>query len=107
MPTEEEWDEIATALRLLNHHTARNREEYLSRICANKLALKVKLNDLRSNMDVCHIAEPTEKDMEKQKRYKQEYERLMKSLDNMAHFDIASCDVKLEKHKNGKLDYEL
>ena len=80
MPTEEEWDEIATALQLLNHHTAPNREEYLSRICVNKLALKVKLNDLRNNMDISRIAEPTEKDMERQKRYKLEYGRLMNAF---------------------------
>ncbi len=78
MPTEEEWNEIATALQLLNHHTALNREEYLSRICSNILALKVKLNDLRSNMDVSRIAEPTEKDMERLESYNAEYERLMK-----------------------------
>ena len=80
MPTEEEWDEIATALQLLNHHTAPNREEYLSRICTNMLALKVKLNDLRSNMDVRRIAEPTEMDMERLERYKKEYERLMNAF---------------------------
>ena len=107
MPTEEEWNEIGTALLLLNHHTAPNGEEYLSRICTNILALKVKLNDLRSNMDVSRIADPTEKDMDRLERYKAEYAKLMRSLDHMVHFDIASCDVKLEKHKNGKLDYEL
>lgn len=80
MPTEEEWDEIATALQLLNQHTAPNRETYLSRICTNKLALKVKLNDLRSNMDISRIAEPTEKDMERLERYKLEYKRLMDSF---------------------------
>lgn len=80
VPTEEEWGEIAAALQLLNHHTAPNREEYLSRICTNMLALKVKLNDLRSNMDVRRIAEPTEKDMERLERYKKEYERLMNAF---------------------------
>ena len=80
MPTEEEWDEIATALQLLNHHTAPNREEYLSRICTNMLTLKVKLNDLRSNMDISRIAKPTEKDMERLERYKLEYERLMNAF---------------------------
>lgn len=80
MPTEEEWDEITTALQLLNQHTAPNREVYLSRICTNKLALKVKLNDLRSNMDISRIAEPTEKDMERLERYKLEYKRLMDSF---------------------------
>lgn len=80
MPTEEEWNEISTALLLLNHHTAPNREEYLSRICSNMLALKVKLNDLRSNMDVSRIAEPTERDFERLERYKKEYERLMNAF---------------------------
>ena len=51
-----------------------------SRICTNMLALKVKLNDLRSNMDVSRIAEPTEKDMERLERYKKEYERLMNAF---------------------------
>lgn len=77
MPTEEEWDGIAAALQLLNYHTAPNREEYLSRICTNELALKVKLNDLRNNMDISRIAEPAEGDMERLERYKLEYERLM------------------------------
>ena len=80
MPTEAEWDEIDTALQVLNQHTAPNREEYLSRICTNMLALKVMLNDLRSNMDVRRIAEPTEKDMERLERYKKEYERLMNAF---------------------------
>lgn len=44
--TTEERDEIETALTLLNHHTAPSREEYISRISNNFLALKVKLNDL-------------------------------------------------------------
>ena len=80
LPTEEEWDEIDTALQSLNHHTAPNREEYLSRICTNILALKVKLNDLRSNMDISRIAEPTERDMERLERYKREYEKLMNAF---------------------------
>ena len=79
-PTKKEWKEIATALLLLNHHTAPNREEYLSRICTNKLALKVKLNDLRNNMDISRIPEPKEKDMERLERYKREYECLMVAL---------------------------
>lgn len=79
-PTKKEWKEIATALLLLNHHTAPNREEYLSRICTNKLALKVKLNDLRNNMDISRIPEPTEKDMKRLERYKREYECLMDVL---------------------------
>lgn len=87
IPTEEEWDEIATALQLLNHHTAPNREEYLSRICTNELALKVKLNDLCSNIDICRIAEAMGKDMEGLERYKIEYERLMGSFQRVISKD--------------------
>lgn len=87
VPTEEEWNEIAAALQLLNHHTAPNREEYLSRICTNELALKVKLNDLRNNMDANRIGEPTEKDMERLERYKLEYEKLMNAFQRMIKED--------------------
>jgi hypothetical protein len=80
--TTEERDEIKTALTLLNHHTAPSREEYISRISSNLLALKVKLNDLRNNMDITRIPEPAEKDYARIERYKQEYDILMESLRN-------------------------
>jgi len=80
--TDEEREEIKTALTLLNHHTAPSREEYISRISRNLLALKVKLNDLRNNMDITRIPKPTEKDYARIERYKKEYDILMESLRN-------------------------
>lgn len=80
--TTEERDEIKTALTLLNHHTAPSREEYISRISSNFLALKVKLNDLRNNLDITRIPEPTEKDYARIERYKKEYDILMEALRN-------------------------
>jgi hypothetical protein len=77
LPTDEEWEEVATALQLLNKQTASTREEYLSRISTNELALKVKLNDLLNNMDISRISRPTGKDQERLKRYKREYEWLL------------------------------
>lgn len=77
LPTDEEWEEVATALQLLNKQTASTREEYLSRISTNELALKVKLNDLLNNMDISRVPRPTEKDHERLKRYKREYEWLL------------------------------
>lgn len=84
--TTEERDEIKTALTLLNHHIAPSREEYISRISSNFLALKVKLNDLRNNMDITRIPEPTEKDYARIERYKKEYDILMEALRN--HLNI-------------------
>lgn len=83
--TDEERDEIKTALTLLNHHTAPSREEYISRISGNFLALKVKLNDLRNNMDITRIPDPTEKDYARIDRYKQEHETLIEALDNIVN----------------------
>lgn len=83
--TNEEREEIKTALTLLNHHTAPSREEYISRISSNLLALKVKLNDLRNNMDISRIPQPTENDYARIERYKREYQRLIAALDNIVN----------------------
>ncbi len=83
--TDEERKEIKTALTLLNHHTAPSREEYISRISSNLLALKVKLNDLRNNLDITRISEPTDKDYARIERYKKEYQALIEALDDMVN----------------------
>ncbi len=80
--TDEERDEIKTALTLINHHTAPSREEYINRISTNFLALKVKLNDLRNNLDITRIQKPTEKDYARNESYKKEYDILMEALHN-------------------------
>lgn len=80
--TEEERNEIATALKLLNHHTASSREEYIKRISENRLALKVKMHDLENNMDLSRIPQPTDKDFARVERYKREYEVLINALHN-------------------------
>ena len=76
-PSDEDWDEIASALNVLNHHHADNRTDYIQKIRQNKLALRVKLNDLKNNMDISRIPQPTEKDLERLERYKAEYAELM------------------------------
>lgn len=82
--TDDEREEIKTALTLLNHHTAPSREEYINRISTNFLAFKVKLNDLRNNMDISRIPDPTEKDYARLERYKKEYQTLIEALDRIA-----------------------
>ena len=81
--TDEEREEISKALNLLNHHTAPSREEYIARISQNRLALKVKMNDLKNNMDLSRIPQPTEKDLARVDRYKVEYEKLLNALRNL------------------------
>ena len=65
----------------MNSHTAANREAYINRFRNNTLAIIVKLNDLRHNMDISRIPNPTEKDMARIKKYHYEYEQLKKMLE--------------------------
>ena len=81
--TDEEREEISNALNLLNHHTASSREEYIKRIAGNRLALKVKMSDLKNNMDLSRIPRPTETDLARVERYKVEYENLLNVLRNL------------------------
>ena len=81
-PSEHDWQEIAEALRLLNHHTAKNREEYINRFGSNKLALHVKLNDMQNNMDISRIPNPTPDDYKRLERYRKEFGLLKQMLAN-------------------------
>lgn len=75
--TNEDAQEIETALNLLNSTTASSREEYIARIKDSFLATKVKLNDLKHNMDISRIHNPTPKDMDRLTRYKKEYGQML------------------------------
>jgi (p)ppGpp synthase/HD superfamily hydrolase len=76
--------EITEALNLLNSNTASSRKEYIARIKESFIATKVKLNDLRHNMDISRISNPTDKDMERTKRYRREYRQILEYLGPVA-----------------------
>lgn len=86
MPAGEEWNEIAEALELLDSGTAASREEYIRRFrehaqaTGRDLAIRVKLNDLRHNMDIYRIPHPAEKDFARLERYRKEYGELERVL---------------------------
>ena len=69
-------EELAVALRLLNHHLAPNRETYIQRIKSNALAKTVKIHDLTHNIDLSRLTNPVTKDLERVERYKKEYDYL-------------------------------
>lgn len=77
----EEWEEIAGTLHLMNSRTAPDRETYIGRFRGHCLAIRVKLNDLRHNMDLSRIPCPAEKDRARAERYRREYEKLKKMLE--------------------------
>ena len=57
-----ERKELDKALRLLNHHTAKDRVSYIRAIGKNPLASAAKLNDLTHNMDLSRLPNPIEED---------------------------------------------
>ena len=81
---DEDAQEISQALNLLNSNTASSREEYIARIKESFIATKVKLNDLSHNMDMSRISNPTDRDIERTKRYRREYRQVLEYLGPVA-----------------------
>lgn len=79
-PSDDDWAEIASALHILNHHNAPNRTAYIQKNKQNMLPLRVKLNDLRNNLDISRIPQPTSKDLDRIERYKAEYGELLNAF---------------------------
>lgn len=66
--------EVADAVSALTHSKGISYAEYLWYIQQNSIAVKVKLSDLRSNMDLTRLPHaPTEKDLERTRKYKRAY----------------------------------
>ena len=66
--------EVADAVDALTHRKGMSYAEYLWRIQQNPAAVKVKLSDLRSNMDVKRLPQPlSEKDISRTRKYKRAY----------------------------------
>lgn len=66
--------EVADAVKTLTHSKGMPYAEYLWYIQQNPIAVKVKLSDLRSNMDLTRLPHaPTEKDLERTRKYKRAY----------------------------------
>lgn len=60
-----------------------DRQVYISRISTDYWATTVKLEDLRDNMNIKRISNPTEKDIARQERYYTEFRLLTNSRDSM------------------------
>lgn len=69
--------EVADAVSTLTHSKGISYAEYLWYIQQNSIAVKVKLSDLRSNMDLSRLPhEPTKKDLARTKKYSRAYAML-------------------------------
>ena len=72
-------NEIVEAVSLLTHKEEDSYMDYLAKIKANPLAKAVKLQDLKHNMDLSRLPNPSEKDLSRlENKYKPALEFLLK-----------------------------
>jgi (p)ppGpp synthase/HD superfamily hydrolase len=73
-------ERVVIAIRLLTKVPGQTHEEYLSRICSSKDAMKVKLADLRHNSDICRLKGVMEKDIRRVEKYHKMYLQIKEKL---------------------------
>lgn len=70
-------EEIANAVDCITKRKNENYENYINRVKQNNLARIVKICDLEHNSDISRIGNPTKRDLERQKKYKQAISKLI------------------------------
>jgi len=68
--------EVIEALRALTKQENEQYDDFIQRVKKNPLAIQVKIADLKDNSNVDRIQNPTEKDLERVKKYKKAIEFL-------------------------------
>lgn len=69
-------EEVIEAVKTLTKNKNEKYFDYIERVSKNKIALKVKLSDLRHNMNLNRLNEVTDKDLKRAEKYKKAYEYL-------------------------------
>lgn len=61
---------IVNSIRIITKNHKLSYEEYLKRVKADEIARAVKIADIRHNMDISRIPQPTEKDFARLEKYR-------------------------------------
>ncbi len=73
-------DSEMDALKLLTHDKTVPYMDYVRQISKNPLAAKVKMADLKHNMDLSRLPDPGEKDKKRVEKYEEAYRILLQAL---------------------------
>ena len=73
-------DELTDAVVVLTKGESEDYFDYIERVKANPIAIKVKLADLTHNMQPERIKNPTQRDIDRQEKYKKAY-KILKAID--------------------------
>jgi len=74
-------DEVVRALDALTRRPGESYSEYLGRVRENPTAVRVKVADLRDNLDESRIPNPTDRDRERGEKYREALAELVGSSD--------------------------
>ena len=74
--------EVLDALDALTRRDNEPYEDFIKRVAENKVACYVKLSDLRDNMDLSRIPNPTQKDHQRVEKYRKAVGRILEALDS-------------------------
>ena len=69
-------DAVLAALDAITKREGESYDQFIERVKDNPIALKVKLADLRDNMDILRLPELTEKDLQRIAKYHKAYKYL-------------------------------
>lgn len=75
-------DNIITALNYLTKKELENYEDFIERIKASPIAVRVKLADLKDNMDISRITNPGKEDFSRLEKYRKAYLNLTNFYEN-------------------------
>lgn len=69
-------EHLVQSILILTKNKGISYEEYITKIKTDPIACKVKIADLKHNMDLTRISNPTQKDYERVKKYKKALQNL-------------------------------
>lgn len=71
-------DRVINALRLLTKNPSETYQQYIENISTNDLARKIKIEDLKDNLDISRLPEISPKDLERLAKYHRAVKTLQK-----------------------------
>jgi (p)ppGpp synthase/HD superfamily hydrolase len=74
-------EEILSALDALTRRHNETYDEFIERIITNRLACEIKLADLKDNMNLSRIENPSQKDYERIKKYNKAADKIINALE--------------------------
>ncbi len=75
-------EDIIEAIDAITKRDGEPYSAYLERVKANPLSLRVKIADMRDNMDMGRIANPTKKDYQRLRKYQDTLPKLLQALES-------------------------